>query len=491
MYRFYYILALILFSSSSGFCTSALRNTPSETDNFFKALLSDSGSVSEFVLDTELEKSRRLGITYEGVRDKFLISYDIDKDIKLKIWNGSLKYEVKKEDMGEGFLRAVFSVKGMSYKREFFFKDNKYISPSFYYTRSWKNIQSRFFNFFISTPDIFNSYSADKLDEYVDAACDLLKISKSDKELLARQKINYILCKDNAEIEKLTGFSTRGMYTLAFDEIVTTFNCHFHELSHLLINFRLKSLPLYTLPFLQEGFASATGGRGGIMRNVLLEAGYYLQKAGYIPYNSILTKKDFSSEDASMTYPVSGLYNIFLLNELGVESYLKLYRSYSGSSEYISSLMADSIRLPSPAQFDRYLNGYRTTSGVSFEAKGTSGRLIYEGSNGKIYDYGSSYMFKVKSNMVLSAAEKPGNYRSKKFEEIFPEAAYTGGKYLITVNLREVSIYNLYTNNLSGSYSTGFSLSGREVPSQDGYFQFYINKDIFDEDLQYLQVHSL
>ncbi|MGE5430846.1 MAG: hypothetical protein ACM3QX_07215 [Syntrophomonadaceae bacterium] len=481
-YHFFLFLSIFSIVSRAG-----VTGEPDEIDNFFKALLSGKGNMQAFVLGTELEKSMRLGIKYENTPDKFLISYDIDKDVKDRINNGSLKYEVTKEDLGNGFTKAAFSLKGMSYKRDFFFKNNKYISPVLYYTRNWKNFTTKYFSFFISDPSLFNDYSAEKLDSYAEALAGLLNLTKDDKVLLEKNKIIYILCRDEKEIEKLTGFNTRGMYTLAFDEIVTTFNCHFHELSHLLVNFRLRTLPLYTLPFLQEGFAAATGGRGGLMRNVVLDAGYYLQKSGYVPYNSIITKKEFTSEDASMTYPVAGLYNYFLLKELGVESYLKLYRSLSGSVRFVESLGIDSIRFPSQLRFREFLNAYGFMSGVSFEESGTPGRLIYESSAGKIYDSGKFYIFSIKSSMVLSSAEKPGNYKSRKFTEIFPNINYSGSKYLITANERETSVYNLYTNNLIASYSTGFSFSQKMVPLQDGFYHFQVSKDIFDEDLQFLQ----
>lgn len=485
MRRTYHIFLFLFISTIS---RAGVNGAPDDIDNFFKTLISEKGNIESFVLDTELEKSRRLGISYENTPDKFLISYDIDKDVKEKINSGFVKYEVSKSDLGNGFTKATFSLKGMSYKREYFFKNGRYISPELYYTRDWKNFTSKYFNFFISDPSLFNSYSADKLDSYVEAISNLLNLTKDDKSVLEKNKIIYILCRDEKEIEKLTGFNTRGMYMLAFDEIVTTFNTHFHELSHLLINFRLRSLPLYTLPFLQEGFAAATGGRGGLMRNIIMDAGYYLEKSGYIPYNSILTKKEFASEDASMTYPVAALYNYFLLKELGIESYLKLYRSLSGSGKFVENLGTDSIRFPSEMHFKEFLNSYNYMGGISFEEKGAPGRLVYEGASGKIYDGGSFYIVRLKSNMVLSSPEKPQNYRSKKFEEIFPGVKYNGQKYLITSNAREISVYNLYTNNLTGSWSAGFSFSHKNVPVQEGYYQFYLSKDIFDEGLQYLEI---
>ncbi len=156
----------------------------------------------------------------------------------------------------------------------------------------------------------------------------LLQINKDRVNLLQKEKINYILCKDENEIKTISGFDTRGIYILAYDEVITTFNTHYHELSHLLMNFKLQNLPLYTLPFFQEGFAVAVGGRGGIGRNILLNIGYFLEKSNYLKFNSILSKKDFVSENASMAYPAAGLYNYFLISNYGINSYIKLYLKY-------------------------------------------------------------------------------------------------------------------------------------------------------------------
>lgn len=137
------------------------------------------------------------------------------------------------------------------------------IFPSNYYSQGWKTTESRFFKFYISTPELFNAYTAERLDNFVLKMSSVLEYSEEDLALLEKEKIFYYFCKDDFEIEKLSGFKTLGIYNLASDLIITTYNCHYHEICHLLMNYKIKNVPLFTHPLLQEGFAVAYGGRGG------------------------------------------------------------------------------------------------------------------------------------------------------------------------------------------------------------------------------------
>ena len=422
--------------------------------------------LSKFVDDESLELSKRLDINYEGVKNKFLLSYEIDDSILKEIKNNKLKYYLNVTDLKNDFLRIDFVIPSKSYAKLFYFKNNKLISPSEFYTKDWRIFLSKYFRVKVSNPALFNEYSLRKLDDFVDTMIKLLQISDDRMNLLQKEKINYILCKDQDEIKKISGFDTRGIYILAYDEVITTFNTHYHELSHLLMNYKLQNLPLYTLPFFQEGFAVAVGGRGGIGRNILLHIGYFLEKSGYLNFNAILSKEDFMSENASMTYPAAGLYNYFLISSYGINSYINLYLKYSGTSKQVSEFIASQIFLPPVETYKKYLNDFDDKSTVK----------IHKPENN---DY---YHFNVRTNLLLSTKEKSNNYVSKKFVELFPNIHYKGQKYLFTADKNEVNVYNLYTNSLIASYTMGFTINGEQVPIEDGYFSFYVKKDVFDEN---------
>lgn len=467
------------------------QSAVSPEQEFIKSLLSDTSDVSRYLDKNDLQKSERLGIRYEGVRYKFLISYDIDPVIKDQVQRDIYTYKVSNEKLEDDFSKITFSTNEADYKKEFYFRGGRLTDPSNYFTRKWHQYDSKYFRILASDASLYNNYSVFQLDNFTDALLRLLRFTNEDKQLLEKNKVYYILCRDQEEIKRITGFDTRGIYILAYDQIITTYNCHFHELAHLLINMKLKRLPLYTLPLFQEGFATATGGRGGISRDVLLDIGRYLQKSGFVQLNSILTKKDFQQEDASMTYPVAAVYNYFLMNEYGMEPYLELYLNNSGSEGMVAGFEASDIKLPPLEKFTAFIETYREKSGVSpdFNIKGAT--VVYEGNAGMVYLSGDNYIFRIRKNMLLTDKNPLLSYKSRKFAELFPGTTYRGQKYLITADSMEVNVYNLFTNNLIASYAAGYSLSVRKVTSENGYFTFSVSKSVFDEELKELSFTGL
>jgi hypothetical protein len=69
------------------------------------------------------------------------------------------------------------------------------------------------------------------------------------------------------------------------------------------------------------------------------------------------------------------------------------------------------------------------------------------------------------------------------YEEIFGDKKYNGEKYLMIANESEISIYNLFTNNLIANYVMSFAVPQQSVPQKDGYFRFKVKKDLFDSEL--------
>lgn len=456
--------------------------------DFFEAFVSDSASLHSFIDNEDNLKSKRLGITYENEKNKFLISYDVDPRIKEAVKRGELTYDLKIEKIDYDFSKVHFKIEKINYSKIFYFRNSKFISPTTYFTKDWNSITSEYFTLYYSNPTLVNEHSIKELDNFVESMCDVLNVSLKDKKELAAQKINYFLCKDAEEIEKITGFNTRGLYIIAFDEIISTYNFHVHEICHLLINFRLKHLPLYTLPIYQEGFATLYGGRGGLGANVLSDIGYFLLKSNFLSIRSILSKKDFAQEDASLTYPVASLFNSFLINELKIEKYLELYKQNSGDEKYISTLQTNLSQFES--RFNKFLDEYTPVDYIKFDFEPFA-KVIAQTESIMIKESNDFYEFETTSNLSFGNKNHNENFVSKKFLEIYPDHEYNNQKYLITVNKSEINVYNLYTNNLIASYSSGFSLNPQNVKSDNGVFKFAIRKIIFDEDLKALQLSPI
>ena len=299
-------------------------------EKFVKALITGSEDIRNFISPGEIERSERLGISYENVRNKFLLNYSIPPEIKSFLSQNDSLINITVKDLEPGYQSAKLTIPARMYEQTFYFKDGLYISPLTYHTKDYTRRSSKYFDFLIDDPLYFNDYSAKKLDEYIDEVAGLLNFTKEEKDLLEREKIIYIHCSDDDEIEKVTGFRTRGVNDLAYDAIISTYNCHYHEVSHLLMNYKLKDNLQPTLLFFLEGFATATGGRGGENKSLIFEIGDYLLDENYVTYSQLLPYESFKNEDPSIAYSVAGLYNRFLLEHFGFDYYVNVYKRFSG-----------------------------------------------------------------------------------------------------------------------------------------------------------------
>ena len=459
--------------------------TDSTAAKFIEAILHDDKSLKNFVLPEELKISNRLGASYFGIKNKFIISNDIDSTIREEILNHIISYDYTIKKVDKNYSKLILKIPSENIEREYIFFNSFLISKPFYYSRNWKKKESKYFKFFISDPEYFNDYSEKKLDSFIDSMTYLLDFTEAQKKNLENEKIYYFLCRDNEEIKKLTGYEARGLFFIPYDYIITTYNCHCHEILHLLINYKLKNLHLYTLPLLQEGFAVAYGGRGGKVPGVILNMGLFLSQSGFLDYQSLLSKSGFNSFDATMTYPVSGLFVKFLIESFGINKFLKLYRKYSSASSKINSLKIDATDLPSGKLWTEFLNRYSAerTLKVSGIEKENFPVKTAAGDNYKIFENEKYYLFELKGSISIYARTNIKGYKSHLFNELFSDKKYEGQKYIVSADSNEISIYNLYSNNLIAKYVKSFSISDGIQINKTGYFVFSVKKNLFDEPL--------
>jgi hypothetical protein len=454
---------------------------PIRIELFVDAYVNQLPNIENFVHLEELAGCNRLGISYENVDNKCFISYLLPENLK------DAEYQSKITNIDEEYSIAELNFPNQNYQKKLHFKDGHYISPVSFHARNWPIIESEHFRFIVSSDSLINDYSIQNLEKFLSEMMDLLKLNEADRILLKQEKINYVLCRDAAEIENLTGFNTRGIFLLAQDCIVSIFNSHYHELAHLLMNFKLKNMPLYTNPFLQEGFAVAVGGRGGKEPNVILEMGKFLIENSFLGYTKLLSRTDFYSVDASLSYPVSGLYNRFLLEQIGIENYLELYRKYSTSQA--DNLVINRPELPSNEEWINNLKELELSL-IWLEDK-SEFQILQDFDNVIVLESNNNYFIKAKNSFLLESADEDfPKYVSTLFMQKFPKQKYAGEKYLIQVSEEEVMIYNLFTNCLIADYSSGFSLDFQLVPHKAGFYQFYVSKDIFDDSLENMIILS-
>ena len=454
-------------------CISHIAFSQTSAEKFIKALINNSDNIRDFVDESEIARSERLGITYTGVKNKFLIGYDIDEQVKSDMKEGRLQYDIKEKALEDNYSQVEFSISSLKFSKLFYFHNGKFISPTTYLTRNWQTDESKYFIFKISEPKYFNDYCVKRLDEFVDKIADTLNFSEAEKVLLQQQKIYYIFCKDEDEVQALTGYKSKGQAILAFDEVITAYQTHFHELSHLLINYKLKNLGLYTLPFFMEGFAVAMGGRGGMAPRVVTDVGYYLQKTAFLTYDSILTYDAFSSQDANMTYAISGLYNMFLFNELGASKYLELYKKVNGDLEKVKQLTVSNLQIPEKNKFLAFLDFYDKNKSFKLENEGfipapypdfvdaiTFFRVKQIDEN--------FYYFNTTHNsfgFTLNGENIFPDYTSRLYnKELYNKDWPGSGEYVVVVDSTKLKLYNCLNDEIEVSYDINFSTDHKQIP---------------------------
>jgi hypothetical protein len=439
------------------------------SEDFIQAVIEQSDNLDNFVSEVELNKSNRLGIQYKNVKHKWLISYELESSLK----DFTFQIETLKDDYSKLILTDSITNK----TNEYFFHKDKFISPLSYHTKDWQIQQTEFIDFYLSDTNFFHQESADSLNSFVRKTAEKLNFSNEQITSLRENKINYIYCIDTAEIKKITGYNARGMLNLASDTVISTFSCHYHELVHLLVNFKLRELEVYTHPFLLEGLAVALGGRGGKEPKIIKDMGYFLESTGFLSYKDILTVAGFYSNDASLSYPVSGLYVSFLLQELGADKFLNLYRKYSSDKPVTTNIRLKD--LPAEEVWSEFMKQYSSMNEIEFRYQFES-EIVFENENLQISESEFMLEFQTNEDKINIYIESPASeYISKKFIELFPKEKYTGAKFLITIDDNEINIYNLYTNNLVAHYVSGFSLSQEVIPKVNEKFSFSVKKEVF------------
>ncbi|MBK7499746.1 MAG: hypothetical protein IPI19_11735 [Ignavibacteriales bacterium] len=201
---------------------------------------------------TSCKIANRFGIEYEEIENKYLIANEIPKDFTNDLLTGKIKYEYRLENLEENFSSLTITFPTLNLKREYFLKDSFLVTSTYYHSRNWKIMTADHFRVFVSDETLFNEYSINLLGDFINRMTEILSFTETERNQLKEMKIFYFLCKDEEEIQKVTGFTTRGIFILALDYIITTYNTHYHELLHFLINYKLRKLPLYTHPFCRK-----------------------------------------------------------------------------------------------------------------------------------------------------------------------------------------------------------------------------------------------
>lgn len=457
--------------------------TPAAAEDFIQRLCRNDEGIAALIDPAEMAQAEKLGIEYEGVVCKSLIGHDLDPAIKAAVVNGSLQYRLEIEALEDPYVKLTLQCERPQYTREFFFRNGKFIAPAVYYTRGWKQVESTHFRFVVSDSAQPHPYCVAQLEAFFTQAAQVLELDEAQVNRIAREKIEYVLCRDEREVAKLTGFESRGMYEVAGDRIITHYPCHYHELVHLLVNVKLQRLPLYTHSFLQEGLAVALGGRGGIAAPVSDELGTFLLTSGTIDYRDLLTMKGWNETHASLSYPASGTYNRFLIETFGMSKYLALYRRFSGTAEQVAELSMEPGRLPDSELWWKWIAGHSSRPLID-TAETAAGFVEFRRDTVMtLWQDSTRYLIECRDTVLIGGDSSATTPVSLKFREVFPEREYRGERYLILASKEEVQIYNLYTEELIANLVGSLRLPPVTTAVGEGRYRFAVKKTVFGEAL--------
>lgn len=472
-YNFPSFIVISVFLSNIIF-SFAQTNKSEYYDQLVSALIKNDSSLVNFTSSDLIRLSNRLGIEYNDVVNKFMISYEPlpgdQEEKKLEIIS---THKVNEIDSIYKILFVEFGDNNQS--KKYILKNDSLYSPVLFYTKDWIVKESEHFRFLISDSSNLNEYAIRKLEESYKIISTLFEYTEEQENLISKNKILYILCSNETEVELLTGHRARGIYHLAYDAIITSYNSHYHELVHLLVNFRLKRNYLYTHPFLMEGIAVALGGRGGIHQRILLETGVFLFISEFAELEEIVSTEDFRKTDPSISYALSGIYCYYLLHKVGVDSFFAIYKNYSGNYEEVRKMRLQLNTLPSTERMINFIEEHFPKQ-ILFDKYSDDMVKIFSDNENIILESETNYFFLISSPLLLSTEFIYPNYKSNKVKELKLDKNYKYEHYLIICSESEIAVYDLLLNMLIHSYVQEFDFRYQQVPRIGKHYSFSIPK---------------
>lgn len=457
-----------------------------------------------------LEQAHRLNIRFENIPIKpdcnSPVMYDSDR-VKEFFYNAIQSLAVI--DSLAGIRRLRFSVQLGAEKIEYHYYARRMgqnywlIFPHNYYAENWPVKESKYFRIHINPQQLkyYNERAASNLDNFVEKTSARLALSTESLRYLATAKIEYYLCQSEQEVAVLSnGPGAKGVYHIASDAIISMIFPHYHEVAHLLVNYKLQEIPLYTAPFLQEGLAVYLGGRWQRSAEVMIHFGKYILDQGIVEIDSVLLENDSLSEVSSdIAYPVAATLNDYLLNSCSPDQYWRLYRSLSGDRRIIRTLTLDKVKETIQSVLGQNWSQFDAGFKKFLAERKARGGMISPGglSGGKTIFKDDSVMVAIadKSLQVEALADSAGKVDfsllfgfdstmagkvSSIFEEHFPLGkSFEGYRFGIRMDKNEAGLYDYFGNQLLAKYVYDFD------PSPE-YFDRGANKFAIHFDLRLL-----
>jgi hypothetical protein len=477
----------------------------------------DWNEVAEYWLEKEVTASHRLGIVYVDVPVKIECASPLFTHLD-HIRSGDIRLAVRTREKSSDYARmqVILQAPNDSLESQYFlirtddgWKLQSSLSRA---TRNWQNLSTKYFDLFYRNPAILNEFALDSLDGFVDYIGRELGIDSDRMKSLHEVKIPYYLCSEN-DIAEITGFKCQGIVDLPHDAIISRQLPHYHELVHLLINYDLAEVPLYTQPFLQEGLAVAYGGRWGKSPEVILQMGQFILANDFLELQDLLSHDGFHRKIGSpdLSYPVAGILTRYLIEKFGIDSFKSLYLRLSGTSDEVTSMTWRTVKAEIEtiyhkswdeitSEFQEYSQKYAHSGiipGGEIPASEPDRTLESDSVTVRIWQAEEFLRFEIISSskqpegviLITPARSVNMKYQSWVFEDQLPDKDYRGEVLGIHFTAAEVGLYHYPTNNLLAKYVYSFRPDERYWSEANGILKFSLSRAGFNIHLDACDIY--
>ena len=501
-------IVILLLSGSRANCQEEERvSSAPMLGSYFDMIVSGNyESASFFWNRAAQDRSTKFGIEYENVPLKIDCTSPVVNN--LNVMKDYLQPPVKRvEDLFNGkYQKLIFSaiVKGENIEHNYFAQyDGKYFwltYPQDIYSVGWSVKESEYFRVHIH-PDVekyLTGLMFEEADRFVERMGDSLGLTIYDMRHLQSTKIDFYYCASDEIVAQMTGQRTRGIYDKASSDIISSFFPHHHEVVHLLVDYRLRNLPLFAHPLFEEGLAVHYGGRWGKSTESLMPLGIYLYNEGLVSLDSLVSYNSFKNNaEADIAYPLAALFNRFILEKIDKEKYFALYRKLSGSYQELSSLPADSVKQRISralsfgdwdqlvSAFNEFLKTYKANEYVIMPGNSGKGKELISDkgfvvkNNGEWLEFEFDAGTETKGNLLFGQIDSSRAAISAMFiEQYRNEIPFEGYRYGVRFDANEAGLYDYATNTLLAKYIAGVDPSEAYINPDSHKVLFRVRKNL-------------
>jgi len=164
-----------------------------------------------------------------------------------------------------------------------------------------------------------------RLEAIVQRLCERLDVDLVSRASLMRQPIEYVLTRDTALIDRVTGIRAEGAAFASRRLILATTLPHVHELTHVIMHLALGTKASGNVSFLEEGLASAIGGHAGEAPLAVMVTADEILARQSVPLERFFTESGFDRGPftAHERYAIAARFVDYLLRERGGWSRLR------------------------------------------------------------------------------------------------------------------------------------------------------------------------